>query len=301
MEDSPITLPISRAQRGITGTLAHNLQRFGNQLRPSRVWHKCQQLRHQMELRRDWWLRPHTPFRAIFVIATPRSGSNLLLDSLRQIPGVWSRSEVLNWGMTIGPSRRASRDQAIRHIHYSLQTLTQPYRGCKLFLGHLRHYQLTLNDILAEFPDARFLVLYRQSLAEQYASYLMAKETRQWMLLQGQSQKRAPIHVDPGELRRYCDQMRRDYHEVLSVPWLPSRAVLFSYEELSADPARCLREQICPLLGVPPIEPATRICKQNPQALADRVDNYRQVAPLLNSPLCQQHYTFSRQQARRAA
>jgi hypothetical protein len=82
---------------------------------------------------------------------------------------------------------------------------------------------------------------------------------------------------------------------------MPERP-LVSYEELVADPARRLRDDICPLLGVPPAEPQSFLLKQNKQPLAERVENYREVAALLSSSLCQQHYVWpGQQQARRRA
>jgi len=78
--------------------------------------------------------------------------------------------------------------------------------------------------------------------------------------------------------------------------------LLLSYEELIADPARRLADDICPLLGVPPTEPQSFLIKQNKLPLAERVENYREVAALLSSPLCQQYYVWpGQQQARRRA
>ena len=122
------------------------------------------------------------------------------------------------------------------------------------------------------------------------------------MLFDGQERKQASIRIEPAELRHYCDRLRRRYQNLLETPWLPQQAVLLTYEELAADPAGSLRERICPLLGVPAVEPQTSHRKQNLLPLAQRVENYREVAALIASPLCRQHLQWpSQKQAKRRA
>jgi LPS sulfotransferase NodH len=239
-------------------------------------------------LLRHWWFSPHTPYQAVFLIAGARSGSTLLADYMSQLPGVESLSEILNWFAPIGPKKRLSSQDAIQHIHLSMQTRRAPYRACKLMVRHLANYQLTLGDLDAAFPGARFIILYRQSLVEQFVSQCLARATNQWVLLPGEERKRASVTVNPADLRRYCEETRRGYEEVLAFPALAERGAILSYEELTADPARCLRERICPLLGVPAIEPKTMLCKQNPQPLAERVVNFSEIAALATSALCHQ-------------
>jgi len=65
--------------------------------------------------------------------------------------------------------------------------------------------------------------------------------------------------------------------------------VVLTYDELTSDPSRCLREVICPLLDVPPIQPKCNLCKQSTEPLADRVAHYSEVAALLNSPMARLH------------
>src|SRR5205085_10957081 len=115
-----------------------------------------------------------------------RSGSNLLVDYLDGLPGVQSLSEILNWRTRIGPRREVPTHGAIRHIRVSMQTLQSPLRGCKLFLSDLEDFRLTLEDLDGEFPDAKYIVLYRKSLAEQFVSLELARMTQQWILLEGQ-------------------------------------------------------------------------------------------------------------------
>jgi LPS sulfotransferase NodH len=259
-----------------------------------------ERLKVHLRMQRKWWLRRHKPFQPLFVIATCRSGSNLLLSYLNQQPGVRALSEVLCPLMPMGPRHdRLPPAKAIQHIRYCLQGEKTPVRGCKLMLYQLAFCELGMNQLHAAFPDAKYIVLYRESLAEQYVSHQLAISTRQFLLRPGEQRKQAELTIKPTELRTYCDDIRRGYCEVLHHRWLEGRSVLLSYEELIDDPQHWLRDEICPLLGVQYAAPQTQLCKQNTRPLAQQVTNYRDVAALLQSPLCRQHHSWPWQRAGR--
>jgi len=260
---------------------------------------RWRQFRQELRRQKHWWLRSHSSYQPVFILATCRSGSNLLLDYLRKLPGVSGHSEVLCPLLPIGPTRaRLHSRQAIEHIRRCLQTNRTPIRGCKLMLHQLANCQVTLTDLDQAFPGAKYIVLYRESLAEQFVSQKLAEATQQWLLKPGEHQKQSRIVIEPAALRGYCDAMRAAYCELLNHPGLAERSAIVSYEELTADPMSCLRQSICPLLGLPAIELATQtqLRKQNTQGFAERVANYQQVAALLASPLCRQHYQWPGQE-----
>jgi len=227
----------------------------------------------------------------------------LLLSYLKQQPNVSVLSEVLCSRLPIGPrDDRLPPKTAIRHIRYSLQGEKTAVRGCKLMLHQLSNCGLSLNDLNREFPNAKYIVLYRESLAEQFVSHRVAEATNQYLLREGDMRREAEVHVNPHELRTYCDDMRRRYHDALDCHWLAGRTVLLSYEELVADPRHWLGQHLCPLLEVPFGGSQARMNKQSTRPLAERIVNYREVAALVHSPLCrQQHSLPTRQDARRAA
>lgn len=269
---------------------------------PASLWLKYRKASHQLRLLAHWWLRPHTPFQPVFVLATHRSGSNLLVDYLNRLPEVASHSEVLCAQLPFGVWRQHERpDISLRHVAYTLQSLSGRVRGCKIMLDQLAYCELTVDTLEAAFPNSRYLILYRQSLAEQFLSMEAAKATKQWVLFDGEQRKQTQLYIDPAALRAYCDQIRRAYRDLLAAKWLPEQAVLLSYEELTAEPAWWLRERICPLLQTRFIEPQTSHRKQNLLPLAERVANYREVAALLASPLCRQHLEWPWQQTQRRA
>ncbi len=258
-----------------------------------KIWLRCLQWRHQIRMRMQCWRAPDAAFRPLFIIATARSGSNLLRDYVSQLPGVACRSEVLCTHRPFGISpRQYNPRSAMTHIERSLLSLPGPIRGCKLMLTQMDACGLTIDAIDAAFPEARYLVLYRQSLAEQFLSRESALLTGQWLLFDGEVRKQAGVQINPAKLRSFADQTRQSYEKILRYSPLQQRGVLLSYEELSGDPAACFHERICPLLGVEPLTPKSSMRKQNVLPLAERVINYREVADLLDSPLLQQHYAW---------
>jgi hypothetical protein len=169
------------------------------------------------------------------------------------------------------------------------QTLVEQLVGIAID-GLAREGTLTLLD--QAFPTAKFIVVYRESLAEQYVSQVLAQATQQWLLAPGEQQRQTQVVIEPASLRWFCEQTRAAYRTLLAHPGLMEKAVLLSYEELTAEAKRCLNERICPLLGLPASAATARTRKQNTQHFTQRVANYAKVAELLASPLCQQRHAW---------
>jgi hypothetical protein len=118
---------------------------------------ELERLRHKLKLVRRYWLALHRPHTPLFVLATYRSGSNLLLDYLRSLPEVQCYSEVLSPRLPIGLRRIDQNPRlAIQHLRYSLQSLQAPVRGCKLMLDQLAACRLAASDLIEAFPAARY-------------------------------------------------------------------------------------------------------------------------------------------------
>jgi LPS sulfotransferase NodH len=249
--------------------------------------------RYRIKLAVRSWFWPNRDGQPFFVLATYRSGSNLLIDYLRATPNVSSFGEVLLPSVPYGLERSEySPAIALRHIRRSLEAQRRPVRGCKLMLDQLADCGLTVEELRANFPAAKYLILYRESIVEQYVSDLAANATRQWLVRTGEVARRARVTVDAKALIDFCALTRRRYEAILSHGWLRESAALFSYEELVGDPQGCFAEKIYPLLGLPAQEPRATLQKQNPQRLAERVANYAEIAELVASPVCRQKYAW---------
>jgi LPS sulfotransferase NodH len=287
MDNGPAIIPIRPAlhRPSLLSKVNRETTRLWRQWQPDKHWLEWRKQLYQLRLLYHWHAKPHLPYRAVFVVTCPRSGSNLLIDYLQQLPGVQSLSEVLNWGMNIGPPKCLHFKRAIRHIRLSMQTLKTPLRGCKIFLRELANYRITIDDLERAFPAANYIVLYRENLADQYVSQKAAELTKQWVLVPGMERKRATIAVDPTHFQQHCAQMRSGYETVLAHPAVRERGVVVTYNELTRDPSWCLREVICPLLNVPDAPPRSLLCKQNLEPLSERVTNYAEVEGLFQSPI----------------
>jgi LPS sulfotransferase NodH len=258
-------------------------------VQPSRLMLRCRQLWHQANLRAQRWLQATTTYRPLFVVATQRSGSNLLIDYLNRLSGVESLAEILCRTLPEGlPRWQATTRSALAHIRISLDTLKAPVRGCKLMLNQLDECKLDLKQLDEAFPEARYIILYRESLAEQFLSLESAKATNQWKLTADQDRKFVHIRVNPRKLQDFCETTMEMYRRVLDNEWLRERGLLLSYEQLVSNPQNCVNEMICPLLGVDASPLSTSLCKQNTLSPAERVVNYEQVAYLFDSAACRQ-------------
>ncbi len=246
---------------------------------------------HQAHLLMSWWLRSHVPYQPLFVIASARSGSTLLMDYISRVPGLQSYCEVLCNLVPEGPRKsRLPAQQALLHIRRSLQALQAPIRGCKLLIHQFENCGLTIDALDSTFPSAKYIVLYRESLAEQFVSFETATATKQWILLDAQESKHAQVVLDPKKFAEFCQKTRLAYDDLLAHPAIRNRGIVLSYERLVTDPASCLRDSICPLLDAPPVTPKTLLLKQNSGPLANRVANYADVADLIHSALCRLAY-----------
>jgi LPS sulfotransferase NodH len=257
---------------------------------PARLVLRMQQLWHQANLQARSWVQPQASYRPLFVVATQRSGSNLLVDYLNRLSGVQCLEEILCRTSPEGlPRWQATTRRALAHIRLSLATLPGAVRGCKLMLNQLEDCRLDMERLNAAFPEARYIILYRESLAEQFLSLESAKASNQWKLMGKEERKLVHIRVDPQKLQTFCQKTLEMYRRVLEHDWLRQRGVLLSYEQLINAPEHCLRESICPLLDVDAAAPlSTALRKQNTLSCAERVVNYDQVANLLDSGRCRQ-------------
>jgi LPS sulfotransferase NodH len=245
--------------------------------------------RHRAKLAYRWWLWPHAHYQPFFILATYRSGSNLLVDYLRKFQGVDCHGEVLLTTDTIGlyPSE-CSPAVARRHIRQSLQSLRQPVRGCKLMLDQFDQCGLSVEDLRNMYPGAKYLILYREAIAEQFVSHQLAHATGQWRSTKEQTPQELKVPVDAQQLIAYCQRVRQSYASLFDRAWLRDCSAVMSYEQLVADPHGVFARQIWPLLGIDGGQPQTDLKKQNTLPLAERIANYSQIKDVIDSPVCRQ-------------
>jgi LPS sulfotransferase NodH len=229
--------------------------------------------------------RSHEP---IFVLATRRSGSNLLVSYLNSVPGAGFAEEILNSDMYYGVRRRSiSKKAVLRHILHSVNHCPERLCGAKFLCVHMRRHSLNAADLRALFPAARFLVLYRRSLFDQFLSLKIAEQTGEWRWSESFRLPDA-LRVDPVEFEEYCRMIRGFYQQLLDDPSLSGRSLWVSYEDLAEDPRGVFERALFPFLGVPAVPVSSAMRKQN-TARPDRlVENYGEIEPLLKEEWARQ-------------
>jgi len=110
-------------------------------------------------------LEKRKPSRGFFILCEHRTGSNLLISYLNSVPGISFDGEILSRHHAYGLRRWwISKKVVFRHIRHSLNYRPQEVRGAKIFFVHLHELGLSLHDLLKEFPEIRWFVLYRKNI-----------------------------------------------------------------------------------------------------------------------------------------
>ncbi|WP_339908579.1 hypothetical protein [Symmachiella dynata] len=216
------------------------------------------------------------------ILAEARTGSTLLGDYLNCDPSVTISGEVLNPFSTVGIAQKAiSKSAALRHIRYSLHSPRTRVGGVKLHLSHMAAHGISGTDLVRDFPEAYFIVLYRSSFAEQFVSHKIARQTEVWEDRTGKRAFSGKIHVDSEEFTNYCDGAVRAYEALLKDLHLAAHSIVISYEEMATDAQSLFREKVFPFLHIPMRTITTGLKKQNKRSLSAVVENYDDVCPLL--------------------
>ena len=113
----------------------------------------------------------------VFVLAARRTGSNLLLSYLNSVPGVSFALEILNESTYYGiRSQFVSKNAVLRHVAYSLNACENKVCGTKILKTQLETHRIGMDDLTRCFPNARFIILYRKSLVDQFVSLKIAEK-----------------------------------------------------------------------------------------------------------------------------
>lgn len=234
--------------------------------------------------------RSKNPANIIFVLCEARCGSTYLISLLDSVPGVKLAGELLN-----SKSRTASPPSSLpyvtlQYIQDSLRPLASHITGAKFFFGTLEDYGVSFRDLRRGFPRAKYIILYRKSLGEQYLSLLLAYATDSWLFNQKPKilHKKLPINRDI--FRQYCLKAKERYRKALGHGLKGSAKLLLAYEDLVKDPQKVFDSMIAPLIGISPHKVRSKMEKQGTRPLEDMIENYDSVKDLLNSEIAHQEY-----------
>lgn len=212
-------------------------------------------VRHRLDLRWKTAIRRAEVTDPVFVLTTARSGSNLARSLLNGLPGVTVANEVLHPRTYVGARGLRTSGATLAHLHRSLVALDGEVKGAKLFFSHLERTGISFADLRAAYPQARFIVLYRRNLWDQYLSTQRALRSGEWVRnVRDDPFERHKVHrpnrfdheaagfeVDEAALRRYFDEHRVWYEGALASEHVMARAAIVCYEQLADDPLSIMR------------------------------------------------------------
>lgn len=216
----------------------------------------------------------------VFIIAMRRTGSNLLLSYLNSIPDVSFAGEVLNESMFYGlRGKFISKRAVLSHILHSIHDNPNRICGAKLVRIQMENHELTLEDLIKVFPKARFIVLYRESLLDQYVSLRIAEITNAWNWSRNFQLPRS-IVIDRKGLEAFCASTKDFYKKILSDPRLKGRSVLLSYEELTNGVQSIFDRKVFPFMKLPSSPVSSTIIKQNTKRPEEIIENFEEIKDL---------------------
>lgn len=231
---------------------------------------------HRMRLALHERLSSPSQKEPVFVLATPRSGSRLLISYLENLPEASFVSEVLNPHSVTGLARRTNgRESTITHIRRTLNYLPERLCGCKLLHVHMRWHDLSPADLVDHFPSARFLILYRRSTGEQALSLKMAEETGEYVR---KTARPVPLlTLEPDFLMWFEADLKVFYESLALSAVIRDRSLWLTYEDLAANPQKLFEDRILPFLSHPAVRVMSSLKKQREKMPRELIFNYDEV------------------------
>ena len=250
----------------------------------SRVLSRRQQESDFGVLRILWmsYTKPEVP-NPVFIICQPRTGSTLLGDYLNSHPMVACEFEILNSGEI--PHLGIVRfEQDVRFYLETLFKAVQRKIKCgKILFDQFGHFGISVDHLLQWFPQARFIILYRGSLLDQFVSLKLAEATGRWIATTPGDETDQEISIDVTQLLAFVQATKNQYRQLAEHPPLHGCHVTISYEELVSDPERTFETKIWPFLDIPRVALKTALRKQNRRSARESVSNFHDIESLVSS------------------
>ena len=222
-------------------------------------------------------------FDCFVVFAEMRTGSNLLEANINEFPNLQCHGEVFNphflgypdtadlYGVT-----QAMREADPMRLVSALKHNTKGLPGFRFFHDHDPRILKTL------LPDPRCAkIILTRNPVESYVSWKIAAETGQWKLTNMKHQKSAQIRFDPEEFQGHLRQLQEFQMTLLhGLQTTGQTAFYLAYEDLQDID---VMNGLARFLGENEIVSATstKLKKQNPSALEDKVVNFPEMMEAL--------------------
>jgi LPS sulfotransferase NodH len=214
-----------------------------------------------------------------FVIyAHARSGSSMLMSSLRQHRALCTHGEALHPNTIEDklPGYKAGQNPVpfIEEHLFKPESPSHRVVGFKFFPEHadVSPSMYPVWGWLKRHPDLRFICLHRENLLRYHASQLIALEQGRWKARSPEERSNITVTVEPVHAARvfaYRERTRQWAEQHLPM----DRVLAISYEQLAEAPQAFFRQaQIH--LGLDPQELQVITLQQELRQLADIITNY---------------------------
>lgn len=232
------------------------------------------------------------------VVSTPRSGSTLLGQFLRSHPRVVMHPELLNSeedlpstedglldyletefsvrigaeGFKVHLEQLEKRSILIRNIIFGSQSITNT--DIKSKHNHLPSRDISLLRMVRRLSLAFVVVMWRKNLLEQYVSHQIAERTGKWVSHDEERPMEVEtVKVDPEAFQQYCNEQREGWKKVAQEVVHEVPVLFVAYEDLCVNNNACM-EPLFRAMGLTSCSLHSDTQKQNPAALAEKVENW---------------------------
>lgn len=209
------------------------------------------------------------------------------MEILGDCANVADCGEILNQRIARGLGhRRLGAPAVVSFVNLNLETTAHPFAVIKLHFNHLARRGVSLDAFLERFPSGLYVLLYREDLLQQYCSWKLASNTRQFYAKIRDAGQR--VHVDLCEWEHFREETLRTYDEACIalcrlVDTGSSRVVVVSYEQLVANDLTKLKYVMkeygaeCNFDNRRP----GKLVKQERRQIQDIIHDFPDTAPLL--------------------
>ena len=225
-------------------------------------------------------------YTRFIILASERSGSSFLVQSLRSHPDIRSFGEIFNprWIGFNTPGFDNDDQDLIRYrnrrpVEFLETRVFGPHDqttvavGFKLFYSHLERRRIRpLGRHLAGTPDLKVVHLRRGNLLRQYLSRVIASRTGQWGVRSPEDRQLPQVDLSARRCRRYFEKTRR-LQEAHGQSFERCDVLSVAYEELDSQYEHQM-ERVQRFLGVEALALRARSVKHEVRPLAEAIRNY---------------------------
>jgi len=223
-----------------------------------------------------------TKFESFVVFADMRTGSNFLEANLNALDGVTCHGEAFNPHFISYPNRKTtlglSKEDRDVDPHLLLNEITAR-EGMNGFRYFSDHDPRVVDAIIKDRACAK--IILTRNPAESYVSYKIAKATKQWKLNDVKRLRSDTIVFDAEEFDAHITRLQTFQVRLLNALQKSGQTAFYvDYEDLQDVD---VMNGLARFLGIPDRlkELDASLKKQNPDALADKVDNFPDMAEAL--------------------